>query len=142
MSLRLFSDICYVPKDMKVVFDNEDYFMRYTVPKLDERINGILKHTDGAEYIDKMSFKDKFGYRVPWVGLSTGGKTILNIYCNPDVCFDTLECSLNALADLKNLRQGCAMPDVLRDFDGDDSIDVIIDDNEDYRYTSLEEMRA
>ena len=41
------------------------------------------------------------------VNLSTGTKTFLNIYKNPDVCFDVCECGVNVLEFmLKNLTVG------------------------------------
>ena len=52
----------FVPKEMEIIRDNRDYFRRYTVDKLDTRVNGSLGHTDGAVYVDNTRFRDKYGY--------------------------------------------------------------------------------
>ena len=50
----------FVPKEMEIIRDNRDYFRRYTVDKLDTRVNGSLGHTDGAVYVDNTRFRDKY----------------------------------------------------------------------------------
>lgn len=110
--------------------------MNVTYNKLDERVAGLLANTDGAVYLNSSQFTDKYGVTVPWLNLSTGGMTILNIFYNEDCCFDTLECGRNALTDLKNLKHGRAYPDLIYNLDDKDEIDVIVDDWEDYHYTS------
>lgn len=139
--LHLYSDKDCIPDDIMYVRDNVKFFAETTVDKLDERVDALLRLTDGAKYFNKYYFIDKFGCSVPWIGLSTGGKTILNIFYNEDCCFDTLECGKNALTDLKNLSVGRACPDYICNLDDKDEIDVIVDDNADYRYMSYERWR-
>lgn len=134
--LHLYSNPEFRPEGTEYVRDNEEFFRNVTVYKVDSRVNGLLKNTDGAVYQDEFYFRDKFGCSVPWECLSTGGKTVLNVFYNPDVCFDTIECGMNALTDMKNLREGMIYPNHLQCDDGVDDVDIIIDDNADYRYHS------
>lgn len=129
-----------IPEHLKYIRDNYDYFMNVTLNKLDERLNGLTKNTDVAEYLDSSKFVDKFGVAVPWSGLSMGGMTVLNVYYNTDCCFDMLECGFNACTDIKNLRQGNVFPGGLTNIDGIDEIDVIYDDIDDFHYTSYKRI--
>ena len=113
MPLRLLTHMGKKQEGLQVVLDNEDFFM---------------KHTDGATYIDQRYFRDRYGAYVPWFDLSTGGKTVLNIFYNPQICFSQRECGENACADIKNLTH--------------DQCDVIVDDNPDWHYTSVKEVNS
>lgn len=139
--LHLYNDKQDIPEGIEYVRDNVQFFMDVTYNKLDERVNGLLKNTDGAVYLNPEQFTDKWGNTVSWLDLSTGGKTVLNIFYNENYCFDTLECGRNALTDLKNLRQGRAFPDYICNLDGIDECDVIVDDWDDYHYTSYERWK-
>lgn len=46
MSLRLLTHMGRKPEGLRVVMDNEDFFMKQTIHMLDERVNGLTKHTD------------------------------------------------------------------------------------------------
>ena len=142
MPLRLLAHMGKKQEGLQVVLDNEDFFMKNTINQLDERVNGLTKHTDGATYIDQRYFRDRFGAYVPWFDLSTGGKTVLNIFYNPQICFSQRECGENACADIKNLTHGCVTPGYIVDYDGDDQCDVIVDDNPDWHYTSVKEVNS
>lgn len=100
--LHLYSDKECIPEGIKYIRDNVRYFIDVTINKLDSRVDKLLPLTDGAVYLNKDYFTDKYGCSVPWIDLSTGGMTLLNIFYNDDCCFDTLECGRNALTDLKN----------------------------------------
>ncbi len=80
MPLRLLVHMGRKPEGLQIVLDNEDFFMKHTIHLLDERVNGLTKYTDGAIYVNERYFKDRFGAFVPWFDMSTGGKTILNIF--------------------------------------------------------------
>lgn len=113
MSLEYYSDKFELPAGSEVIYDNRSFFAQHTLEKLDARVNGLLKHSDNAVYKDDMRFTDKFGYDVPWMGLSTGGMTVLNIFYNPDVIFAPVECGINALQDITMLSQGSAVSHII-----------------------------
>lgn len=137
--LRLYSCLENIPENVPYVRDNVEFFQEVTYDKLDERVNGLLTNTDGDTYLDSERFTDKWEVGVSWLDLSTGDKTILNIFYNPDHCFDTLECGKNALTDLKNLTTGGATPNLIWNLDGVDKCDVVVNDDESNRFLTYEE---
>lgn len=134
--LHIYRDKEDIPENIKYIRDNLDYFRKVTIPKINKRVNGLLKNTDNVQYIDGATCLDRFGARMPWTGLSMGGMTVLNVFYNLDCCFDLLECGYNARTDIKNLRQGNIYQGGLSNIDNIDEIDIIYDDNEDFHYTS------
>lgn len=127
MSLSLYQTRSCVPSSIEYVKNNRAYFVEKTIRVLDHRVDGLLKNTDGAVYFDQYRFIDKYGVGVPWINLSTGGMTVLNVFYNPDVCFDTLECGENALTDLKNLHEGNIVGLRVYAVDGNNSCDILLD---------------
>ena len=140
MALRLMSHLGRAKGHLQVVYDNEDFFVKHTIKMIDERVNGLTRYTDGAVYEDAACFRDRFGHSVPWFDMSTGGKTVLNVFYNPHICFSQCECGENACADLKNLTEGCIIPGYIVDYDGDDQCDVIVDDNPEWMYKRVSEV--
>lgn len=135
--LHLYSDKIAIPEGCEYILDNLEFFKRVTYHMLDEKVNGVLNQTDGAVYLNSTQFMDKFGNTVPWINLSTGGMTVLNVLYHSDkFCFDTLECGRNALTDLKNLKEGRVYPNYICNLDNVDEIEVIVDDNEDLHFKS------
>ncbi|WP_432627152.1 hypothetical protein [Brotaphodocola sp.] len=120
------------------VLDNDRYFVQHTISKLDHDVDRLLSHTDKCTYVDARRFKDRFGYDLPWEFLSTGGKTVLNAYYNPDVIFDCLECGKSALIDATHLPHGQFSNGVPYSDSDDDPIDVMVDDE---HYTSVREVK-
>lgn len=106
MSLQFYMNEFSLPEGCEIITDNRKFFVNVTMDKLDNRVNGLLEHTDKAVYRDSIMFTDKFGYSVPWRCLSTGGMTVLNVFYNPDKIFRTEECGLNAIEDILLLNQG------------------------------------
>lgn len=96
MALRLMGHLGRAKGQLQVVYDNEDFFVKHTIKMIDECVNGLTRYTDGAVYEDKTCFRDRFGHSVPWFDMSTGGKTVLNVFYNPDICFSQCECGENA----------------------------------------------
>ena len=134
---RLFD---FVPKEIEIIHDNRDYFRSYTIDKLDSRVNGSLGHTDGAVYVDNTRFRDKYGYYVPWYGLSTGGMTVLNVLYNLDKCFDLVECGINALYDLVKGKDGWAAPFYVFDPIEDGECCIRYNGRDDLIYCTLKEV--
>lgn len=122
--LNLYRHNIAIPKYMQIVHDNRKFFVENTIDVLDEKMNGYTKHTDGALYNDSESFIDKFGNKVSLFDMSTGGMTVLNVLYFPQICFDTIECGRNALADLKNIHAGNIMAMTIYDYDGDDKCQI------------------
>ena len=79
-------------------FDYKDPIISHLIKEID---NGIPK--------DKNNFKAKNGDNISYDYLSTGCKTAINIYCNPDKWFDTVECGNNAILEILKLPKGKAV---------------------------------
>lgn len=138
--LNMYQSRKFVPEDVLIVDDNREYFGRVTMQKLDKRLDGLTKHTDGATFLDEDRFYDKYGAAVPWFCLSTGGMTLLNIFYNPDVCFSTIECGDNVFADIKNIKSGNFIGLDVYDYDGDDKCEICLNGLPGYEFYSVEEL--
>lgn len=108
MALHLYTDLKFIPKDMELIRRNDDFFNVYTSLQNDLYTNKALHEIEQAEY----NSTDTFISRVKRFGalfkqfISTGTKTVLNIYYNQDKCFDTAECGDNAIEFLLKYGEG------------------------------------
>ena len=116
-----------VPDGSFAVEDNEKFFSAVTIHKLDADVNRLLKHTDQCTYHDEYGFNDRFGWTLPWQCLSTGGKTVLNAYYNPDKVFNGIECGNNAAADAAQLPHGSFYNLFPWAYDDNTPMDVVVD---------------
>jgi hypothetical protein len=93
-----------IPTDMEYIRYNDTFFKG--VALTDDSITKlILSSIDNAHYNSPETFigRDETLVALNKEHLSTGTKTLLNIYTNPAVCFDTLECGVNCLRLLVDL---------------------------------------
>lgn len=96
-----------IPQSMKLVELNDIYFNRYTSQKLDSRAEKIIMDIDGSALCEKYKIISKFQSEVLNIDrLSTGCKTALNIYYNPDKIFSIKECGDNALDVIYGFQEG------------------------------------
>lgn len=108
MALHLYTDLEFIPKDMELIRRNDDFFNVYTSLQNDIYTNKALHEIEQAEY----NSTDTFISRVKRFGalfkqfISTGTKTVLNIYYNQDKCFDIAECGDNAIEFLLRYGEG------------------------------------
>lgn len=78
------------------VLDNEAFFARYPVV-WDEFSKSIISEIDKGTYYDNFTFKDRLGVKLYNSCLSTGAKTLLNIYSHPEYIFDFREAGDNCI---------------------------------------------
>jgi len=84
---------------------------------VDETMKRIIKSIDKVECVGNKSIYSKFMHdgknkvAISMTELSTGCKTVLNVYKNKDKCFYVGECGENALIELLNLDEGNAFID-------------------------------
>jgi len=88
-----------------VVLNNESAFLKYEVQDC-EYTRKVIKEIEEGEFLDSRSFIDKFGYKVYLENISTGSKTLLNIYHNPDKVFFVGEIGANATRLLEDIPSG------------------------------------
>ena len=113
MSLNIYLTREEVPKAMKIVDLNDDWFNFHTELKNSEFEKEVLMVIDKAKFLGSNSFVGRSDENTPINknNLSTGTKTLLNIYNHKDVCFNTIECGYNALELLIKLKDGNVLYD-------------------------------
>lgn len=94
-------------KHKDIIDLNDDYFISISLMD-DEFTKTVLNEIDDAEYYDETSILSRRkGVKCLYKDtLSTGAKTLLNIYYNPDVCFNICECGHNAIRLLPMVEDG------------------------------------
>ena len=108
MSLHVYINRKEIPKGMIVVDDNDVFFNGHTILNNSDFEKEVLRKIDKATYRSPRSFNGRsnlFG-DLDRNLLSTGTKTLLNIEKNEGVCFNTIECGMNALSMIRNIKSG------------------------------------
>ena len=132
MSLHIYTDKTKVPKDLIIVHDNDSFFEVNTSLKDCDFVRDVITIIDKSEYYDEDTFRSGLGNKslIPSSNLSTGSKTLINLYSHPDeYCFNLCECGNNALELITKLHQGYALfelPFIAYMLD-DESCDIIHD---------------
>lgn len=139
MSLHNWNNL-KLPDGMEYVRDNPNYFMKHTRKKLDDRATKLLSYIDEATYVDTDIFNDRFGRGLYWSNLSCGGMTVLNVFYNPEVCFDCFECGTNAEATINSMITAgnvtrCAIWVLGPEFAN--NVDIMKGNNVSERYTTI-----
>lgn len=108
MCLHIYTKKSEVPKNLKLILNNDRFFDSRTSLDTSELCTDILKTVDEAIYASPTSFigREKHLSGLNKNCLSTGTKTLLNIISNPDLCFTVVECGQNALDFLPQIRDG------------------------------------
>lgn len=93
--LKIYLDICDVPKDVSIINDVEKEFAKTKIKGYDIERN-LIKYIEKGTFLDEYSFIDRFGYKLRITELSTGCKAALCVQHCPDSVVDLIECGLNA----------------------------------------------
>lgn len=93
--------------NMQIIDLNDIYFIGCTL-KDDKFTRLVLSDIDCADYFDENNYTSKRTgvcnlYKNT---LSTGAKTLLNIYYHPDICFNVCECGNNVFKLLPLIQEG------------------------------------
>lgn len=88
-----------IPNSIKYVKDNDAYFDAKSKLLNNDLVKEVLLKIDGAEYVSQDVFlgRNKKLGGLNKIHLSTGAKTLINILNKDNVCFDVVECGINAL---------------------------------------------
>lgn len=91
-----------------LIVDLNDFYFETCTLKNDEFTKLVLNDIDYADYFDENNYtsKRKGVCNLHKSSLSTGTKTLLNIYYNPDVCFNMRECGNNVFKYLPLIQDG------------------------------------
>lgn len=140
MSLKIFIRR-EAPDSIATVKDVESFFINVKLHNTEKERN-ILKTIEEAEYIDSISFKDKFGYKLPISALSIGTKAALCILNYPNEIVDLRECGRNTIDAIfsfcsdGNILIEQPMIDIV-DYDEDTPKEIDIDG---YRFKSISRL--
>jgi hypothetical protein len=93
-----------IPSGLRLITNNDCFFLT-TLLSDDEITKRILLEIDKADYNSNWTFigRDKKLGALDKNCLSTGVKTLLNMYKHPDACISLAECGVNAVALLIDL---------------------------------------
>lgn len=96
-----------IPRDKEYIELNDIFFNQNTAGKLDERAEKFIEKIDDSELLGKYKIRSRFDDIILNIDrLSTGCKTVLNVFYYPDKVFCLKECGNNALEVLYSLEKG------------------------------------
>ena len=96
-----------IPEDLEYIELNDVFFNQHTASLLDENAVSLIQKIDHSEMISKYRMKSRFSDIALDIDcLSTGCKTILNVFYFPDRVFGLKECGNNALNIFYQLEKG------------------------------------
>lgn len=96
-----------IPRDKEYIELNDIFFNQNTAGKLDERAKKFIEKIDDSELLGKYKIRSRFDDIILNIDrLSTGCKTVLNVFYYPDKVFCLKECGNNALEVLYSLEKG------------------------------------
>lgn len=115
-----------IPEDKEIVLDNEAYFALTEISG-NEFTREVIQNIEGGTYFDNISYLDRFGVKLYINALSTGSKTLLNLYYHPDKIFYCQEMGLNARRMIFKLKEGSALFNKnFNQFDVDDNLEFSV----------------
>lgn len=108
MSLNVYLTRDEVPKNLAFIEVNDIYFNGYTKIGNSNFEANVLSAIDSASRVSDFIFKGRSEHLggLDKSLLSTGTKTLLNIFNNPNACFSVVECGDNALEFLCDISEG------------------------------------
>lgn len=107
--ITIFKNKKDIPQDKEYIELNDIFFNQNTAGKLDERAAEFIEKIDGAKLLSKFKICSRFDDITLNIDqLSTGCKTVLNVFYYPDKVFCLKECGNNALEVLYGFEKGFA----------------------------------
>ena len=96
-----------IPQEKEYVELNDIFFNQNTAGKLDERAAQFIEKIDDSKLLSKYKIRSRFDDITLNIDrLSTGCKTVLNVFYYPDKVFCLKECGNNALEVLYRFEEG------------------------------------
>ena len=105
--ITIFKNKRDIPKDKEYIELNDIFFNQNTAEKIDERAAQFIEKIDDSKLLSKYKIRSKFDDITLNIDqLSTGCKTVLNVFYYPNKVFCLKECGNNALEVLYSFKQG------------------------------------
>lgn len=112
---------------LKLEERNDAFFnLHIGTTKISDTIKSLILNIDHTTYSSGSDIRTKYGRLVDIRKISTGCKTAINIYSNPDKLFNCVEAGDNALRGILMFNRGNAymplLPSIINNF----SVDVLL----------------
>ncbi len=105
--ITIFKNKKDIPQNKEYIELNDIFFNQNTARKLDERAEQFIERIDASKLLSKYRIRSRFDDIILNTDqLSTGCKTVLNVFYYPDKVFCLKECGNNALEVLYNFEKG------------------------------------
>ncbi len=105
--ITIFKNKRDIPQDKEYVELNDIFFNQNTAGKLDEKAAKFIEQIDDSKLLSKYKIRSRFeDITLNTDQLSTGCKTVLNIFYYPDKVFCLKECGNNALEIVYGFEKG------------------------------------
>lgn len=104
--ITIFKNKKDIPQDKEYIELNDIFFNQNTAGKLDRRAAQFIENIDGSKLLSKYKIRSRFDDIALNIDqLSTGCKTVLNVFYYPDKVFCLKECGNNALEAIYGLEK-------------------------------------
>ena len=105
--ITIFKNKRDIPQDKEYVELNDIFFNQNTAGKLDGKAAKFIEQIDDSKLLSKYKIRSRFeDITLNTDQLSTGCKTVLNIFYYPDKVFRLKECGNNALEIVYGFEKG------------------------------------
>lgn len=105
--ITIFKNKKDIPQDKEYIELNDIFFNQNTAGKLDSRAAQFIENIDGSKLLSKYKIRSRFDDIALNIDqLSTGCKTVLNVFYYPNKVFCLKECGNNALEVLYGFEKG------------------------------------
>lgn len=105
--ITIFKNRKDIPQNKEYIELNDIFFNQNTARKLDERAEQFIERIDASKLLSKYRIRSRFDDIILNTDqLSTGCKTVLNVFYYPDKVFCLKECGNNVLEVLYNFEKG------------------------------------
>lgn len=106
MALNLYIDYSDLNGVDYVKFNDDFFDISKDTMKIDPVVKKLLYDIDKSKYVSKTTVLTRFDEYLDMEYSSTGCKTAINIYLNPDKIIDCIECGANALEVILKFKHG------------------------------------
>lgn len=105
--ITIFKNKKDIPQEKEYIELNDIFFNQNTAGRLDERAVRLIETIDDSKLLSKYKIQSRFDdIALNTDKLSTGCKTVLNVFYYPDKVFCLKECGNNALEVLYDFDKG------------------------------------
>lgn len=125
MPLTLYIKRSHINNLKNIVDYNDDLFeLQYDSVRIDDNIAKLIFRIDKSKYLGEGKIETRFGEIIGINYLSTGCKTAINVYNNPDTVINCIEAGTNALEEIIKMKNGKVLMEIAPAFNVNYDINV------------------